>query len=50
MKYLATPYSKFEGGLEAAFRAAAEVAAKLVRQGESVYSPICHTHPIAIYG
>lgn len=50
MKYLATPYSKFEGGLEAAFCAAAQVAASLIRAGECVYSPICHTHPIAIYG
>lgn len=50
MQYLATPYSKFEGGIDAAFQAAAKVAAQLVRVGVCVYSPICHTHPIAVHG
>lgn len=48
--YLATPYSKFTDGIEAAFRAAAEQAALFVRAGVPVYSPIAHTHPVAIYG
>ena len=48
--YLATPYSKYEGGIEAAFVAAAEQAALLVRAGVPVYSPIAHTHPVAIHG
>lgn len=48
--YLGTPYSKYPGGLEAAFRDAAMLTAKLLRLGIKVYSPIAHTHPIAVYG
>lgn len=49
--YLATPYSKYEGGnLELAFRDAAALAAQLMLAGVKVYSPIAHTHPLAIYG
>ena len=49
--YLATPYSKYKGGdLEAAFRDAAAIAGELLRRGVSIYSPIAHTHPIAVYG
>ena len=50
MVYLATPYSKFPGGIDAGFRSACEVAGKLLRHGVTVYSPIAHTHPIAIHG
>lgn len=48
--YVATPYSKYEGGLDAAFREACRVTAELVRRGLKVYSPIAHTHPIAYAG
>ena len=48
--YLATPYSKYAGGLEAAFIEAAKQTALLVKAGVRVYSPICHTHPAAIHG
>lgn len=48
--YVATPYSKFPGGLEAAYEAAAQFTAELLRAGVKAYSPICHTHPIAVYG
>lgn len=48
--YLASPYSKFPQGLDAAFRAVSENAALLVRNKIPVYSPIAHTHPIAIFG
>ena len=48
--YLATPYGKYPYGIEAAFRDAAVLAARLLRAGMLVYSPIAHTHPIAIYG
>lgn len=48
--YLATPYSKYSAGIEAAFAAASEQAAILTRAGVPVFSPIAHTHPIAIYG
>lgn len=51
LAYLATPYSKYEGGnLELAFREAARLAAQLMQCGVIVYSPIAHTHPLAIYG
>lgn len=49
--YLATPYSKYMGGdLERAFIDAAKLAARLMLSGVKVYSPIAHTHPLAIYG
>lgn len=49
--YLATPYSKYEGGdLDLAFRDAARLAAELLKVGIKVYSPIAHTHPLAVYG
>lgn len=48
--YLATPYSKYKGGIDAAFAAAAELSARLLVRGMRVFSPICHTHPIAIHG
>ncbi len=46
--YLATPYSKYPGGLEAAFRLACEATGLLIRAGIGVYSPIAHTHPVAM--
>lgn len=53
--YLASPYSKYPArdgmtGLEVAFRDISKIAAKLLRLGLRVYSPIAHTHPIAVYG
>lgn len=48
--YIATPYSKFPGGITAAFEGAAREAAALVKAGVPVYSPIAHTHPVALYG
>ncbi len=48
--YLATPYAKFPGGIDAAFREAACLAAKLLRAGYVVYAPIVHTHPVAVHG
>ncbi len=48
--YLGTPYSKYPAGIEAAFREASAFAARLLRMGIKVYSPIAHTHPLAIYG
>ncbi len=48
--YLASPYSKYPAGIEAAFRDVAALAGKLLVAGLKVYSPIAHTHPIAIYG
>jgi hypothetical protein len=48
--YLATPYSKYPDGIEAAFSDAAWAAGKFVEAGINVYCPIAHSHPIAIYG
>lgn len=48
--YLATPYSRFPDGLEAAFIEAAKLAARLMAKGVRVYSPIVHTHPMAVFG
>jgi len=47
--YLATPYSKYPKGLDAAFIEASKAAGFLVAQGFRVYSPIVHCHPIAIH-
>ena len=47
--YLASPYSKYPTGLEMAFRDVSALAGKLLAAGLKVYSPIAHTHPIAIY-
>jgi hypothetical protein len=43
--YLAIPYSGME---EESFRIANEVTSKLMLQGHIVFSPISHSHPIAI--
>lgn len=48
--YLATPYTRHPDGIEAAFQEAAKIAARLMLSGMKVYSPIAHTHPLAIYG
>lgn len=51
LAYVATPYSKYKGGdLNLAFIDAAKLMALLLRAGIKCYSPICHTHPIAIAG
>lgn len=48
--YLATPYSKFPRGIQVAFREASRLTAQLMSLGVDVYSPIVHTHPMAVYG
>src|SRR6516164_1938445 len=47
--YLATPYSKYPAGLEKAHSEAARLTGELLKLGLRVYSPISHTHPIAVY-
>lgn len=47
--YVCTPYSRYLGGQEAAFVAAAEYTGWLLAEGLHVYSPIAHSHPIATY-
>ena len=48
--YVATPYSKYPTGLDAAWRAACEQTVILFRAGIPAFSPIVHTHPIALAG
>ena len=48
--YLGTPYTKYPGGIEKAFVDACWLTAELLRLGLRVYSPIAHTHPVAIHG
>jgi len=49
--YVATPYSKYPEGIEAAFVEASKAAAKLMKDGaRAVFSPIAHSHPIAKHG
>lgn len=48
--YLASPYSKYPTGLEDAFVRACEITADFLRLGVTVYSPIAHTHPVAMHG
>lgn len=48
--YLATPYSKYPTGIEEAFRDACRQTAFLIAAGIRVYSPIAHTHPVAMHG
>jgi hypothetical protein len=46
--YLGSPYSKFPSGLDAAFQEICRIAGEFARRGIAVYSPIAHTHPIAV--
>jgi hypothetical protein len=48
--YLASPYSKYPDGIEAAFKEVSKGAAWLISKGVKLYCPIAHTHPIAIHG
>lgn len=48
--YVGTPYSKYPLGQDAAFVEAARVTARLMQSGLKVYSPIVHTHPMAVHG
>lgn len=47
--YLASPYSKYPAGIDAAFEEVCRQAGLLIRAKIPVYSPIAHTHPIAKY-
>jgi hypothetical protein len=48
--YIATPYSKYAGGMLAAFHEAIEFTADLMRAGSPAFSPIAHSHPVATHG
>ena len=47
--YLATPYSLYVSGRHAAFKLAAETRGLLIRAGVAVFSPVVHSHPVALY-
>lgn len=48
--YLASPYSKYPGGHNAAFEEISRNAGLLLSHGVHVYCPIAHSHPISLYG
>lgn len=48
--YLASPYSKFAGGIVKANDAACRVAAELLLRGVPVFCPIAHSHAVAMTG
>jgi hypothetical protein len=48
--YLASPYSIYKHGLDAAYQVACEAAGLLMQAGVPVFSPIAHSHGIAAYG
>jgi hypothetical protein len=47
--YLASPYSKYPDGIDKAFEDISAIAGRLLIGGYKVYSPIAHTHPIAVH-
>lgn len=50
MIYLASPFTHFYAGPEAAFIEAARIAGRLTDRGVRVFSPIVHSYPLAKYG
>jgi len=48
--YLASPYSKYPQGHQAAYAHVSRQAGLLLKAGVEVFSPIAHSHPIALYG
>jgi hypothetical protein len=48
--YTATPYSKWPAGIEDAYRMACRETARLLKAGINAYSPIAHTHGVAMHG
>lgn len=48
--YVATPYTKFSEGIWPAYKEAARVTGGLLARGINVFSPIAHSHPLAVYG
>lgn len=48
--YLATPYTNYPGGIDAAFEMAAKTAGIFMKHGFPIFSPIAHSHPVAKFG
>jgi hypothetical protein len=51
MIYLCSPYTHADPDVrEQRFEAACRAAAMLIRQGNTVFSPVAHSHPICRFG
>lgn len=50
LAYLASPYSRYPAGIEEAYREVSRQSALLLRHGVPHFSPIGHTHGVAIHG
>ena len=51
MIYLASPYTHPDPSVRASrFRATCQAAAKLIQQGNLVFAPIAHSHPMTEFG
>jgi hypothetical protein len=48
--YLASPYSRYHGGLDEACRLVSVAAAELMKRGHRIFCPIAHSHAISIAG
>lgn len=44
--YIASPYSKWDGGLDNACEVVSQIAGRLIQYGLPVFSPIAHSHTI----
>jgi len=51
MIYLASPYTSDDPAVrQQRFEAACRAAAAMIRQGQTVFSPIAHSHAICAFG
>lgn len=50
LAYLASPYAAHSGGTAAAYAEVCKLAARLLKAGVTVFSPIAHSHGIAVWG
>ena len=48
--YLASPYSKYPAGREAAYKEVCNEAANVMQSGYAVFCPIAHSHSIEVEG
>ena len=48
MMYMASPYSKYHGGIEQAAKEAALISGRIMQHGVNVFSPVVYTHTIAM--
>lgn len=48
--YMSSPYTLYPSGREAAHRDACRLMSRLITAGVSAFSPIAHSHGIAVHG